>query len=213
MTQRKSLKEQIEDEIKAIEMISKSDRKYALSILRLLKWTKRKLELTLINERLKDIAKEAKRNRRPRPQPLLVSRGEIWNCELGVNVGSEQSQDRPVLIIQNDENNKISPNTIIVPLTRAVHRLDRTLTESPNFVFDESVAISLKANLRKTEVLILPGEAKEDDGSILPEPSIVMCQNIKEISKSRLKNKITSVNDEKWVNINKALAETLGLIE
>lgn len=213
MTQRKPLKEQIEDEIKEIEIVSKSDRKYALAILRLLKWTKRKLELTLINERLKDIAKEAKRNRRPRPQPLLVSRGEIWNCELGVNVGSEQSENRPVLIIQNDENNKISPNTIIVPLTRAVHRIDRTLTASPNFIFDESVAVNLKSRLRKTEVLILPEEAKEEDGSILPEPSIVMCQNIKEISKSRLKDKITSVNDEKWVDINKALAETLGLIE
>lgn len=213
MEQRKPLKDQIDDAINDIEQLSKSNRKYALSMLRVLKWTKRKLELTLINEKQKDVVKEAKKRRLPRPQPLLVSRGEIWNCELGVNVGSEQSQDRPVLIIQNDENNKVSPNTIVVPLTRAIHRLDKTVTGASGFIFDESVAESLKVNLRKTEVLILPDEAKEDDGSILPEPSVIMCQNIKEISKSRLKDKITSVNDEKWVDINKALAETLGLIE
>lgn len=213
MKPNKPLKQQIEEAVQRIDSVAKSDKKHGLSMLKVLKWTVRKLELTIVNEQHKEAIKNAKRNRQRRPQPLLVSRGEIWNCELGINLGSEQSQMRPVLIIQNDDSNKISPNTIIVPLTRAVHRLDKAIWEDPNFVFDAAVAEAIKTRLRKTEVLIMPEEAKESNSLILPEPSIVMCQNIKEISKSRLLLKVTTINPEMWVYIHQAIEKTLGLKE
>lgn len=213
MKPNKPLKQQIEETIQRIDSVAKSNKKYGLSMLKVLKWTARKLELTIVNEQNKEAIRNAKRNRQPRPQPLLVSRGEIWNCELGINLGSEQSQMRPVLIIQNDDSNKISPNTIIVPLTRAVHRLDKEIWEDPGFVFDDAVAESIKARLRKTEVLILPEDAKESESLVLPEPSIVMCQNIKEISKSRLLLKVTTIDPGMWVYIHQAIEKTLGLKE
>nr|WP_251137733.1 type II toxin-antitoxin system PemK/MazF family toxin [Exiguobacterium sp. s168] len=182
-------------------------------MLKVLEWTTRKLELTIVNEQQKAAAKIAKEKRQRRIQPLLVSRGEIWNCELGTNLGSEQSETRPVLIIQNDDSNKVSPNTIVVPLTRAIHRLDKKITRAPDFVFDDAVAESIKTRLRKTEVLILPESAKESESLILPEPSIVMCQNIKEISKSRLLLKVTTIDPKMWVYIHEAIEKTLGLKE
>lgn len=46
-----------------------------------------------------------------------VQRGEIYWCDLGEAVGSEQGGCRPVIIVQNDIGNNYSTTTIVVPLT------------------------------------------------------------------------------------------------
>lgn len=46
-----------------------------------------------------------------------IRRNEIWMCDLGTGVGSEQCGIRPVLIVQNDDGNKYSPTTIVAPFT------------------------------------------------------------------------------------------------
>lgn len=46
-----------------------------------------------------------------------VRRGEIYWCDLGEAVGSEQGGCRPVIIVQNDIGNNFSTTTIVVPLT------------------------------------------------------------------------------------------------
>ncbi len=48
---------------------------------------------------------------------MEIKRGEIVLAGLEPVKGSEQGGIRPVLIIQNDEGNKFSPTTIIVPVT------------------------------------------------------------------------------------------------
>ena len=48
---------------------------------------------------------------------MLVKRGEIYYCDLGIPRGSEQGGIRPVLIVQNNVGNKFSPTTIVVPIT------------------------------------------------------------------------------------------------
>lgn len=48
-----------------------------------------------------------------------VFRGQVYECHLGDNVGSEETKTRPVLIIQNDKGNKHSPNVIVVPITNS----------------------------------------------------------------------------------------------
>ncbi len=46
-----------------------------------------------------------------------VKRGEVYRCNLGDAVGSEQGGIRPVIVIQNDKGNKYSPTTIVIPFT------------------------------------------------------------------------------------------------
>ncbi|GMB09235.1 type II toxin-antitoxin system PemK/MazF family toxin [Thermolongibacillus altinsuensis] len=53
----------------------------------------------------------------------IVYRGEIYWCELGENIGSEESKRRPVVIIQNQKGNDHSPTTIVAPITNATINL------------------------------------------------------------------------------------------
>lgn len=46
-----------------------------------------------------------------------VKRGELYYAQLPINVGSEQSGKRPVVIIQNDKGNEYSPTTIVALIT------------------------------------------------------------------------------------------------
>lgn len=46
-----------------------------------------------------------------------VAQREIYYCDLGINIGSEQGENRPVVILQNDSGNKSGNTTIIAPIT------------------------------------------------------------------------------------------------
>lgn len=47
---------------------------------------------------------------------------DIYYCDLGKNLGSEQGGVRPCIILQNNMGNKYSPTTIIAPFTTATKR-------------------------------------------------------------------------------------------
>jgi mRNA interferase MazF len=69
---------------------------------RIIKWTSEKYRL------LRNVVPAAGRR---------VKRGQIYWCEFGENIGSEQNLRRPALILQNDPANITSPNTIVAPIT------------------------------------------------------------------------------------------------
>lgn len=46
-----------------------------------------------------------------------VSRGHVYWCEFGENIGSEQCRRRPAVILQNNPANRSSPNVIVAPIT------------------------------------------------------------------------------------------------
>lgn len=48
---------------------------------------------------------------------IVVKKGEIYYCNFGRNVGSEQDKFRPALILQNDIGNIHSTTTIVAPIT------------------------------------------------------------------------------------------------
>ncbi len=50
----------------------------------------------------------------------IYRRGQIFNADMGVNIGSEQSGFRPVVIIQNDIGNKYSPTVIVASITSKI---------------------------------------------------------------------------------------------
>jgi mRNA interferase MazF len=109
-------------------------------------------------------------------------RGEIYLADLPNPVGSEQAGVRPVLIVQNEKGNTHSPTTIICPLT------------------------SRNKTILDTHVLLTP----IDCGII--KDSIVLCEQIRVIDKTRLRKKVGEiVNRKKIEDINKKLLISIGI--
>ena len=71
-------------------------------IYHILDWIKRQLYLDSISETAKN---------------RIVYRGEVYECDLGIGVGSEMQKNRPCLIIQANIGNINSGNVIIAPIT------------------------------------------------------------------------------------------------
>ena len=41
----------------------------------------------------------------------VVKRGEVYKCNLGIGIGSEESKERPCVVLQRDKANLESPNS------------------------------------------------------------------------------------------------------
>ncbi len=86
-----------------------------------------------------------------------MRRGEICYADLSLTVGSEISKRRPALIVSNDANHRTANTVTVLPITSNVSRV---------YPF---------------EVLLSPRE------SGLPKPSKAQAQQIRTISKERLR--------------------------
>lgn len=111
----------------------------------------------------------------------VFKRGEIYYADLSPVRGSEQGGTRPVIIVQNDVGNKYSPTVIVVPLT----------------------TILTKSKLPTHVVLYKAAD--------LPCKSLVLCEQIKTIDKSRLQDYKGTVSSEDMEKIDKALKISLGM--
>ena len=116
---------------------------------------------------------------------MVVKRGDMFYADLSPVVGSEQGGVRPVLIIQNDLGNKYSPTVIAAAITSQTNK-----TKLPTHIEIGENTSGLKSN------------------------SVVLTEQIRTIDKSRLKEKIGHIEDEKVINeINNALGVSFGLEE
>ena len=114
---------------------------------------------------------------------MIVKRGDMFYADLSPVVGSEQGGVRPVLIIQNDMGNKHSPTVIAAAITSQMGK-----NKLPTHIEIGSQNNGLKAD------------------------SIVLAEQIRTIDKSRLKEKIAHIDDEKIISqINNALGVSFGL--
>ncbi|MPM89020.1 Endoribonuclease EndoA [bioreactor metagenome] len=111
----------------------------------------------------------------------MIQRGDIYYADLSPVTGSEQGGLRPVIVIQNDKGNQHSPTVIVAAIT---------------------------SNIKKTKLpthIVLP----EMDG--LSKKSIVLLEQIRTIDKSRLSNKIGSIDNEYMRKIDEAILISLGI--
>jgi mRNA interferase MazF len=86
-----------------------------------------------------------------------MRRGEIYYADLGPTIGSEINKRRPVLIVSNEANNRAASTVTILPITSNVSRI---------YPF---------------EIPLSP----RDSG--LPRPSKAQAQQIRTISKERIR--------------------------
>lgn len=70
---------------------------------------------------------------------LAPVRGEIWTCDLGINVGSEMDKVRPCIIMSTDDYNRKSNLITVIPITHSgklfasqVEMNDKTLAFKEN---------------------------------------------------------------------------------
>lgn len=91
---------------------------------------------------------------------VFVRKGDIILVDFKKNEGCEQNGIRPAIVVQNDMGNAHSPTTIVCPLTSQYKSMDAT------------------------HVVLFP----EDCGIL--QPSIVLCEQIRVIDKSRIRRKV-----------------------
>ena len=112
-----------------------------------------------------------------------IKRGQIWYADLSPVRGSEQGGMRPVVIVSNDKGNAVSPVVIVAPITSVVSK-------------------------KKLPTQVLIGTE-----SGLKELSMVMCEQLRTIDKSRIMTKepFGEVKPYLMAAIDRAIKVSLGV--
>ena len=112
-----------------------------------------------------------------------VRRGEIYFADLGdCNMGSEQAGFRPVVVIQNNIGNKFSPTVIVACVTSRIYKNN----------------IPTHVRLDKTTYN-------------LNEDSLVLCEQLKTLDKTRLRDRIATLTPYDEARVDRALRLSLQL--
>lgn len=107
-------------------------------------------------------------------QKRIVFRGQVYFCELGEGIGSEETKERPCIIIQNNLGNKNSGNIIVAPIT--------------NGGLLSSISVTIPSNKYKYT---------DKTGTQLYLSGNILLGNIVTVSKARLGNFIVDLSKEK----------------
>ncbi|MFA6807919.1 MAG: type II toxin-antitoxin system PemK/MazF family toxin [Eubacteriales bacterium] len=139
--------------------------------------------------------------------PNQVFQREIFYCHLGNNLGSEQGNHRPVVILQNNIGNNFGNTTIIAPITTYKNS---TFTKSGKvwyIEYDKNGEI-IK---RKLDFYEVPIELEQN-----PVQKIVGIANVvhmREVSKKRLsKTPVAKVTIDNFNELRKAVTKNLDLL-
>ncbi len=111
-----------------------------------------------------------------------IRRGDIVLVDLNPVIGTEQSGIRPAVILQNDKANKVSPHTIIAPLTSKIRNVIL-----PSHVFIASGIAGLTLN------------------------SVILCEQIRVIDKKRLIRSLGKLPNNKIRELDTALTTILDI--
>lgn len=114
---------------------------------------------------------------------MNIRRGDIFYADLSPVVGSEQGGTRPVLIVQNNLGNRFSPTVIAAAITS-----QQTKSNLPTHI---------KLNSKYCG---------------LPKNSMVLLEQIRTLDKTRLKEKIGTIDQFCINRINQALSVSFGLV-
>lgn len=112
-----------------------------------------------------------------------MNRGEVYQADLSPTQGSEQSGTRPVIIVSRGALNAVSTVVIVVPVTG-----------------------------RENKRRIYPSqlEIKARDGG-LSKDSVALCEQLRAISKTRLKKRLGMLSNRTVAFLNLTLRITLDL--
>jgi len=113
---------------------------------------------------------------------VTIVRGDVVLCDLNPVVGTEQAGVRPVVVVQVDRANAVSPHTIIAPFTTRIRRA-----------------------FLPSHVLIPAGTGG------LSQDSVVLCEQLRVIDKRRIMRVLGHLDDAHMEEVARALRTILGL--
>ncbi|BBD65113.1 PemK-like protein [Nostoc commune NIES-4072] len=111
-----------------------------------------------------------------------ISRGNVVLCDLNPVIGTEQAGIRPVVVVQIDRTNAVSPHTIIAPFTSKI-----------------------RPAILPSHVFVPAGI----DG--LSQDSVVLCEQVRVVDKSRILRVIGQLDNSYLDHLAIALCTILGL--
>jgi len=113
---------------------------------------------------------------------VVVTRGAVFLCDLNPPRGTEQAGIRPVVTLQIDRANAVSPHTIIVPFTSKIRS-----SRLPSHVFVPAGVAGLS------------------------QDSVALCEQIRVIDKQRLVKELGHMGNPYIGELAQALRIVLGL--
>ncbi len=119
----------------------------------------------------------------PSAKNRIIYRGQVYRCNLGVGIGSEECKERPCVIIQYNSANRTSPNTLVAPITHTTSALP--------------IVVPITEKRDSTGKLILDGN--------------VLLGNITCVSKARLSDYIAELSAEEMKAVDKAISLSLDI--
>lgn len=117
----------------------------------------------------------------PSAKNRMIYRGQVYRCNLGVGIGSEECKERPCVILQYNSANRTSPNTLIAPITHTTSTLP----------------------------IVVPIVNKTDSSGKVILDGNVLLGNITCISKARLGDYITNLTADEMKTVDKAISLSL----
>lgn len=113
---------------------------------------------------------------------VVISRGDVVLCDLNPVVGSEQAGVRPVLVLQIDRANAVSPHTIIAPFTTRIRQ-----------------------SLLPSHVFVPAGQGG------LGRDSVLLCEQIRVVDKRRVVQVLGHMEESYLEQVATALRAVFGL--
>lgn len=141
------------------------------------------------------------------PMPKQVYQREIFYCNLGFNIGSEQGDRRPVVVLQNNIGNQFGNTTIIAPITTYENS---TFTKENGVWYIEYMENNVNIK-RKLDFYEIPVEVEK--GSKYNITGIVNIVHMREVSKKRLSNlPVAKITADNFREIHKAASKNIDII-
>lgn len=119
----------------------------------------------------------------PSAKNRIIYRGQVYRCNLGVGIGSEECKERPCVILQYNSANRTSPNTLVAPITHTTSTLP----------------------------IVVPITEKRDSSGKLILDGNVLLGNIICVSKARLGDYIADLSSVEMKDVDKAISFSLDI--
>ena len=119
----------------------------------------------------------------PSAKNRIIYREQVYRCNLGVGIGSEECKERPCVILQYNSANRTSPNTLVAPITHTTSKLP----------------------------IVVPIAEKKDSSDKLILDGNVLLGNITCVNKARLGDYITDLSVAEMKAVDKAISLSLDI--
>jgi mRNA interferase MazF len=139
--------------------------------------------------------------------PKVIKQREIFYCELGINIGSEQGLKRPVVILQNDVGNTKADTTIVAPITTYEHK---DIVEKDGKSYIRCKTKDGTERLKLIDFYEIPVEI--EDGYTQKVDGYINIVHMREISKKRLSlTPVAKITDDNLNLVNTAIIKNLDI--